>query len=71
METDVQPAPEIDVLVSVLVAFDDHLAALHRIRDRMVACRSTDFGGRRALALEGVASADRFGRRVRDAVDGV
>lgn len=68
METLGKPAPDVDLSVYVLVALDDHLADLQRVRDRLRANRSFDLGGRRALVLEGVASADRFTSAVRHAI---
>ena len=71
METLGGPAPDVDLSVFVLVALDEHLADLQRVRDRLCAHRPTDLGGRRALVLEGVASADRFTAAVRHAVGSV
>jgi len=52
--------PDVDLLIYVLRAVDDHLAALQQIRTELRAGRPTGPGGRLALALESVEVAGQF-----------
>jgi hypothetical protein len=68
MEGISQPTPDADLSVFVRVAVDEHLAAVQHIRSRLCAGRSIDLGGRRVLALESVAAADRFRAKMSSAL---
>ncbi|MET0424995.1 MAG: hypothetical protein ABW046_14015, partial [Actinoplanes sp.] len=52
--------PDVDLLVYVLQAVDEHLAALQQIRTELKAGRPIGPGGRLALALESVEVAAQF-----------
>jgi hypothetical protein len=49
-----------DLSVYVLHLVDDHLAAMHDIRDRMRHSGRTSPGGRRTVALESIALAEEY-----------
>jgi hypothetical protein len=68
MTLELTPAPEADLSAFVLHALDEHIEALHAIRDRMRTGSTTCPGGRRALALDSIILAERFAARIGQAL---
>jgi hypothetical protein len=53
-------AKQADLSAYVLMALDDHLAEMRRIRDRMRVGSTTTPGARHALALDSIAVAESY-----------
>jgi hypothetical protein len=49
-----------DLSAYVLTLIDDHLTAMHAVRARMRHTGTTSPGGRRTVALESIALAERY-----------
>jgi hypothetical protein len=58
-----------DLSLYVLHLIDDHLAAMHGIRERMRLGGTTSPGGRRTVALESITLAEEYAASLADALD--
>jgi hypothetical protein len=60
MTIDAKQTSETDLSVYVLALLDDHLSAMHEIRERMRIGTTTALGARHALALDSITTAEAY-----------
>ena len=60
MTIDAKQATETDLSAYVLALLDDHLTAMHEIRERMRIGSTTALGARRSLALDSITTAQAY-----------
>ncbi len=60
MTIDAKQGSETDLSAYVLALLEDHLSAMHEIRERMRIGTTTALGARRTLALDSITTAEAY-----------
>lgn len=69
MTLEAEPVAEADLSAFVLNLLDGHLAAMREIRERLRPGGTIPLGGRRTIALDSIAIAERYADRMTRALD--
>src|SRR5262245_6249875 len=69
MTIEAEPVAEADLSAFVLNLLDDHLAAMREIRERLRTGGTIPLGGRRTIALDSIAIAERYADRMTRALN--
>jgi len=64
MTIEAEPAVQADLSAYVLSLLDDHLAAMHDLREQLRPGGTVSPGGRRSIALDSAAAARRYADRL-------
>ncbi|MGX6606618.1 hypothetical protein ACWKSP_31520 [Micromonosporaceae bacterium Da 78-11] len=68
MTLEAKQASDTDLSAYVLTLLDDHLMTMQTVRDRMRTGSTTAAGARHTLALDSIASAERYATALRRAL---